>query len=172
MKYFYAFYLIICFVSCKAKSNLTPEKTGDVTTMLCPEDGVCTFEILENSALKNKTDHLGSIYPEIVPGNTLVAKFEYKKTNDINLQDSSYREELYIELDKSNPEIETENLKNENLFFARWCYCKGQTGFYKINKGKLKVIKISEKDYQINLSFIIDEVPQIINEINYNFSLQ
>jgi hypothetical protein len=172
MKFFYAFYLIISLVSCKTKSNVTPEKSSDVTTFLCPDDGVCTFDILDNTIIQNKTDNLGSIYPELIQGHNLVLKFEYKKAHDSDIQDSAYREEVFIELDKTNLEIETENLKNLNLFFARWCFCRGQTGYYKISKGKLKVTKITDQEYQINLNFTIDEVPQIIKKINYNFSLQ
>ena len=172
MRYLYVFYLIICLVSCKTKSELTSTITTEVANMVCPEDGTCSFEVLKNKTLLIKTDNLGSIYPEMIDGNHSVLKFEYKKHGNANYADSGYREEVFIELDTNNLEVETTDLKGRKLFFARWCYCKGQTGYYKINQGKLLVTKIDNINFQLHLSFKIEEVPQIINEINYTFSLQ
>ncbi len=172
MRYLYVFYLIICLVSCKTKSKLISTAETEVANMACPEDGACAFEILKNKTLLTKTDNLGSIYPEMLDGIHSVLKFEYKKKGNSNYEDSSYREEIFIELDANNLEGETTDLKDRKLFFARWCYCKGQTGYYKINQGKLSVTKIDDKNFQLRLSFKIEEVPQIINEINYTFSLQ
>jgi len=172
MRYLYVVYLIICLVSCKTKSELTSTAATEVTNMACPEDGTCSFEIFKNKTLLIKTDNLGSIYPEMMDGIHSVLKFEYKKKGNANYADSGYREEIFVELDANNLEGETVDLKNKKLFFARWCYCKGQTGYYKIDQGKLSVTKIGDKKFQLRLSFKIEEVPQIINEINRTFSLQ
>ncbi len=172
MRYLYLFYVMICLVSCKTKSELKATITRDVANITCPEDGTCSFEILKNKSLQIKTDNLGSIYPEMIEGNRFVIKFEYKKHGNTNYQDSGYREEIFIELDKNNLEIETIDLQDRKLFFARWCYCKGQTGYYKINQGKLSITKIDDENYQLSLSFKIEEVPQIINIINHTFSIQ
>ena len=171
MRYLYVFYLIICLVSCKAKSELTATTATKVSKKTCPEDGTCSFEIFKNKTLQIKTDNLGRMYPEMMDGIHSVLKFEYKKQGNANYADRGYREEIFIEL-TNNLEVETEDLKDRNLFFARWCYCKGQTGYYKINQGKLLVTKIDSINFQLHLSFKIEEVPQIINEINYTFSLQ
>ncbi|MGB5418674.1 MAG: hypothetical protein WBN21_07590, partial [Algibacter sp.] len=80
-------------------------------------------------------------------------------------------EEIFIELDQENLQFETTELIDKKLFFARWCYCKGQTGYYKINQGKLTVTKIDNSNYDVHLVFKIDEVPQIINEIKHTFKL-
>jgi len=172
MRYLYVFCLIICLVSCKTKSELTSTTAKEVDNMVCPEEGTCSFEILKNKTLQIKTDNLGSIYPEMIDGIHSVLKFEYKKKGNANYEDSGYREEIFIELNTNNLEGETTDLKDRKLFFARWCYCKGQTGYYKINQGRLSVTKISDKNFQLRLSFKIEEVPQIINEINHTFSLQ
>jgi len=172
MRYLYVFYLIICLVSCKTKSELTSTVATEVVNMACPEDGTCSFGILKNKTLLIKTDNLGSIYPEMMDGIHSVLKFEYKKQGNANYADGGYREEIFIELDANNLEIQTVDLKDKKLFFARWCYCKGQTGYYKINQGKLSITKIDDKIFQLRLSFKIEEVPQIINEINHTFSLQ
>ncbi len=172
MRCFYALYLIICLVSCKTKSELASNTAVEVVNMVCPEDGTCSFEILKNKNLLIKTDNLGNVYTEVVDGNHSVLKFEYRKQGNANYEDSGYREEIFIELDINNLEFETTDLKERKLFFARWCYCKGQTGYYKIKQGKLSVTKTGDKNFQLSLSFKIEEVPQIINEINHAFSLQ
>lgn len=171
MRCFYTFFLMISLVSCKSKTELTSSVRKEISKMECPEDGKCSFEIIENKTLQINTDNLGSIYPEVINGDECVLKFEYKKLGNSNYQDSDYREEIFIEIDKSNPEIKTEDLKNKKLFFARWCYCKGQTGYYKINKGALSITKVDEISFRIQLNFKIEEVPQVINRIDYIFSL-
>ncbi|WP_034042152.1 hypothetical protein [Wocania ichthyoenteri] len=172
MKYLYGLYLVICLVSCKAKNKIKPINTKGVSIVNCPENGVCSLEVYKNKTLQIKTDNLGMSYPEMSNGNYLVLKFEYKKNENPNYVDGGYREEVFMELNPVNLEIETTNLQNEKLFFARWCYCKGQTGYYKINQGKLSVVKVDNENLKISLNFKIEEVPQIINEINQIIILQ
>jgi hypothetical protein len=172
MRYLYVLFVIICLVSCKTKSQLTPTIAKRVVETGCPENGVCALKIFQNKSLRVNIDELQGIYPEIINGGHLVLKFEYKKQENTNYQDSGYREEIFIELDKNHLEFETEDLKNKKLFFARWCYCKGQTGYYKINMGKLSVTKYGGKTFSLQLSFKVEEVPQIINEINHTFIIE
>ncbi len=166
------FFLVVGLVSCKAKVDSKPTISKEVDKIACPENGTCSFEIIENKVLQIKTDELQGMYPEIINGNHVVLKFEYKKQGDASYQDNDYREEIFIELDKNKFLFETTDLKNEKLVFARWCYCKGQTGYYKIRHGKLSITKIDDKNFQLHLGFKVDEVPQIINEIKHTFSLQ
>ncbi|XMO88133.1 hypothetical protein AAFN75_07525 [Algibacter sp. AS12] len=172
MNYLYVFCVLFSLVSCKAKSSLNTAIASKVERAICPENGACAYEIIENKALKVETDNLGSPYLEMVDSDSFVVKFEYKKNGNSKYQDSGYREEVFIELDKNNLDFETSNLKFKKLFFARWCYCKGQTGYYKINQGKLSVTKIDKTNFKLHLAFTVPEVPQIINEINHTFSLQ
>lgn len=165
------FFLMVCLISCKAKVKTLSKSIEEVNTKTCPEDGTCSYSFLKNKTLLIKTDNLGSDYPEVINGNGSVLKFEYKKHGNSDFQDSGYREEVFIALDSNNLEFLTTDLTNKNLFFARWCYCRGQTGYYKINKGELSISKIDNVNYKLHLSFKIDEVPQIINEINHIFNL-
>ena len=55
--------------------------------------------------------------------------------------------------------------------YNRICYCKGQTGFYKINNGNLFVKKIDEKTFNIQFECKVEEVPQIVTRINETFIL-
>ncbi|MDG1731128.1 MAG: hypothetical protein P8K68_13315 [Algibacter sp.] len=172
MRCLYVFFMMFFLVSCKTKSEVKSNRAKDVVNMVCPERGTCSFELFKNKALQLKTDNLGDIYPEMIDGGHFVLKFEYKKKGNTNYQDSSYREEVFVELDKNNLEFETQDLLNKTLFFARWCYCKGQTGYFKINHGKLSVIKKDDKNFHLDLSFKVEEVPQVIKEIKHTFSIQ
>lgn len=172
MRYFYTLCLLICLLSCKAKSDLSTAVTKQANSTSCPENGNCSYDILKNKTIQIKTDNLGSMYPEIIGGSGLVLKFEYKKSTNTEYEDSSYREEIFIELDENRLEFVTDNFKQEKLFFARWCYCKGQTGYYKIQQGKLAVTKINKETYQLQLSFNIEKLPQITETISYAFSIQ
>ena len=172
MRYFYTLSLLIWLLSCKTKSELSTAVTKQANSKSCPENGNCSYDILKNKTIQIKTDNLGSMYPEIIGGSGLVLKFEYKKGANTKYEDSSYREEIFIELDENRLEFTTDNFKQEKLFFARWCYCKGQTGYYKIQQGKLAVTKIDKEMYHLQLSFNIEKLPQITEAISYTFSLQ
>ena len=89
-----------------------------------------------------------------------------------NTMDSSYREILYLELNPKALEIEKEgvNLQDVKLLFARLCFCKGQTGYYKITEGKLKISQVQDNTYHLYLEFNTSEVPQILHKISETFS--
>lgn len=166
----YLLLFLIVLGSCKSQKKPLIAKEAK-TEQLCPEDGDCTFEILKNKNLVLNYQSLGNFYPMFPEGENIIVKFEYKRNEMSNTQDSSYREEILIQLDPNNLELETTNLKEKKMLFARWCYCKGETGYYKIKYGNLLVKKIKENLYELNLSFKIDEVPQVITKIQHIFSL-
>jgi hypothetical protein len=102
----------------------------------------------------------------------LVLKFKYEKNTELNVADSHYIEEVYIELDPENLLKEAVHLKGEKLLFARLCFCRGQTGYYRITYGNLSIQKIEDTTYQIHFQFKIDVVPQVITSISQIFSLK
>lgn len=163
---------MVVLVACKSRSE-TALKTAKVVaeTITCPSDGVCALEVFKNKNLEVKADNFGQTYLEMVDGKRVVLKFEYKKDVNSKYEDSSYREEVFIELDAKAIEMETVDFKDKKVFFARWCFCKGQTGFYKINTGNLSISRLENTSYQMHLTFTVDEVPQIIKEIKQNFNL-
>ena len=172
MRYLYV--IIICFLisSCNANQKVLIVKEVDKTISFCPDDGVCTFEVLQNKSLKVLQDEFANLYPEIYEGNKIILKFQYKRKEIPNTLDSSYSEFIYLELDPNNLMLELENLQLQEvkLLFARLCFCRGQTGYYKVKNGKLSITK-KNNNYQFNLEFKIDEVPQVIALINKSFSL-
>ena len=116
---------------------------------------------------------MGSYYTEVVEGGGYVFKFEYKRNEIPDTVDGHYIEQVFIELNEENLELQLRDseLKKANIMFARYCYCKGQTGFYRISQGNLSIKKTADKTYQLKLDFSQNEVPQIITQIQEVFSL-
>ncbi len=81
--------------------------------------------------------------PKISAGNNTVLKYTYTRNKIPNTEDSSYVEEIYIELDSKNIEtnLKDAQLANVKVVFARLCFCKGQTGYYKVTNGELSIKK-------------------------------
>lgn len=162
--------LIIIFLSCSsnAKKNTQPKQISETNSKsFCPNDGLCSFELFKNKKLDLNKDGIGQLYPKISNGNATVYKFTYTKNKDDRYQDNHYSEEVYFELPKPIDELVIKNkaLSSVKLVFARLCFCRGQTGYYTINEGKLIITKLKTDTYEINLSFKTDEVPQVISLI-------
>lgn len=146
--------------------------SGREGAITCPDDGNCTFEVLQNRSLDILEDNLGKLYQEISEGDKLVLKFEYKRNEIPDTVDSHYRELIFVEFDPKDLPLELRDsaLKKNKVLFARWCYCKGQTGYYEVDKGILTITK-EKNNYRLGLEFKIDEVPQIITSIDQSFAL-
>jgi len=172
MKYFTIILFTIIILNCKPNQvTISASLENLVTTKYCPEDGVCTLELLQDKTLKTLKTNLGETYTQIVDGESLVLKFEYKRNEIPDTADGHYSEQVLIELDKSNLEIEETLTNKSNVMFARFCYCKGQTGYYRVSDGKISIKKITDKSYQLTLDFKQNEVPQILTQIQEVFSL-
>ena len=173
MRYLYLFFSIMLIVSCKTKQEMLLQDTLENIEILCPSDGVCSFEVLQNKKLKLLQDGIGKLYPDISDGDKIILKFEYKRNEIPNTVDGNYSELIFVELNPDNLIIELENskLQEVKMLFARLCFCRGQTGYYKVNNGKLSLIK-EGNNYQFNLEFKINEVPQIVTSINWLFTLK
>ncbi|WP_299883415.1 hypothetical protein [uncultured Lacinutrix sp.] len=177
MKHIYLFSVLLAFiatnVSCKA-SKKKDLKTNSKSVMVnCPKDGICTFEVLKNKSLQVEKDDIGSLYPILLDGKTNVLKFEYKRNEIPNTQDGNYSELIYVELPQKieNIKLNDTNLNSAKVLFARLCFCRGQTGYYKVSKGQLEINKNDDDSFNFKLNFKIDEVPQIITVIEESFKL-
>ena len=173
MKFFVFILLFNILNSCRAKHVLQVEENEIVSSTECPADGTCTIELMPNKTIKMLYDSFGALYTEIINGNAMTLKFEYKRNDIPNTMDGQYVEQILMELDPNSLEMELKDseLKNVNLLFARFCYCKGQTGYYIVQHGNLVIKKEEENKYHLQLAFKVDEVPQIITEIDQVLSL-
>lgn len=173
MRLILTFIMLLSMESCKtipSHETVIPSKNFSNE---CPDDGDCDLKVMKNSMIALKKDDFGSLYPEVGEGAAIVLKFEYQRRELANTEDSSYREVIYLQLNPESPEVDlqSQNLKNASLVFGRFCFCRGQSGWFRISSGNLKITKIQTNTYRIQLEFLMDEVPQIIQSINQVFEI-
>lgn len=160
-------FVVLSMLSCKCKKVSAQQTTVNLTSE-CPKDGVCTIQVLKNKSIAVKKDEFGSMYYTLEESTSKkVIKYTYKRTVKGDIQDANYREEIIFELDNeaANIALSDAALENTQLLFGRFCFCRGQTGNYKINQGKLTVTK-----NRVDLSFKTDQVPQIIKHIAFTMN--
>ncbi len=139
MKFTYLILLIHLVISCKTNQKITQNNEPFIQNINCPEGGDCVFEVLKDSNLLIKTDEFGKLYPEIIPGDKLVIKYQFKKDEIKNTVDSSYSEFVYFEINKDDKQLilkDTE-LQKVKMLFGRICFCRGAMGYFKVTEGDL-----------------------------------
>lgn len=172
MKHLWLVMVLIISFSCKPKQPVLGSNIGQNMLTNCPDNGTCSLQVYQNKTLQILNDNLGKTYPEIVDGHLVVLKFKFEKNIDSQVVEGHYIEEVFIELNPNNLEKETTHLKNEKIVFSRLCFCKGQTGYYRVRSGNLSIKKVKNDTYQIDFDFKIEEVPQLMTSINQIFSLK
>lgn len=153
--------------SCKSKKQTVAESNITVTSE-CPKDGDCSVKLNQHKAIELKTDEFGRLYYTLVDDDVKsVYQYTYKRKVKGNLQDAQYREEVIFEVsDHDNISLANEALAQKKVLFGRFCYCKGQTGYYAIKTGQLSVAQNKNKT-SVDLNFSVSEVPQIIQHISW-----
>lgn len=166
--------ILILILACNSNKKLISSDLVSKTESICPDDGVCTFEVLQGKSIRVAKSSIGEMYPDLNESNKVVLKFDYKRNDIPDVQDSSYNEIIFLEIDPDNPEIELKGkyLSKAKLIFARFCFCRGQTGYYHINEGELNIKRLKAKTYSLDLDFKSHEVPQIITSIRETFTLE
>lgn len=134
----------------------------------CPKNSTCTIKLLKNKSMSVKSDEFGRPYYSLENSqtkNTLL--YTYSRIVKGNIQDAGYREEIVFELDKDGtpPPLVDGALQKTKMLYGRFCFCKGQTGYYKITKGNLSVATVSKRK-TITLNLETTEVPQITKNIS------
>lgn len=166
MKKIITLFLSILLLSCNTQKNVSTAMQK--ITSECPSDGTCEVEILKNKQLILLYDDLGGMYYDIKDQEgTTVIHYQYNKTTQANLQDGHYREDVIFEVKNSDITlnlIDTQ-LQQTKLIFGRHCFCKGETGYFKIENGKLNLSSKSN-GLSFNLNFRNEKVPQIIDFIS------
>lgn len=165
MKYLFVIFVSLVVLAChsnKTASSNIQDKT--IASTNCPEDGICTFKVLQNKVLTIKKDGFGELYPELSDGKKTVIKFEYKRNEIPNTADSSYSEIIYAEIESNINEIilKDETLSEAKVLFGRLCFCRGATGYYLVKEGSLKISTNNKGAKTYKLNFKVNEIPQII----------
>ena len=137
------------------------------TLKSCPDDGKCTTELLKNKRIEIKKDDFGSIYYQIIDAQeTSVIIYQYNLNVEKGLQDGNYREEILFEIKNTDKKIALSgiDLQQTKMLFGRFCFCKGQTGYYKVEQGTLNLI-YKKNVVDFTLDFTVTKVPQIRKSI-------
>lgn len=79
MRVLYIIVLIFVSFACKANKYIETENKLVKSNNICPEDGICTFNVIKNKVYSIKTDKFGNSYSELLEGKNTVLKFEYKR---------------------------------------------------------------------------------------------
>lgn len=140
------------------------EQLKDKST--CPEEGVCSIIVHQNSKLIINMDGTGALYPEIQNGDNLVLEYTYLKEGPVGTADGSYSETVHFEIPPNVKNLKKENasLADVNLLYGKHCFCPGEAGYYPITTGKLSVDNTG-KDLNFELTFSQNKVSQIISHI-------
>lgn len=161
-------------VSCKGVQNSNSETndTAIVNETNCFTQGDCAIKYYNNSTLNILEDTIGQKYPVIEKGDNIVIEFIYSVKGPEGTMDGDYSETIHFEISNRNDEfsLSGEELKDIKLLFGKHCFCKGEAGYYQVNKGAIMLEK-NEGYLSFNLSFIIEETSQRISNINYTLKI-
>lgn len=164
---FASFIIISC--SCKKATLDNKKKQNELTTNVtsnCPDDGTCNAIVYKNKKIDLLMDNLGKPYYQMSEStDKYVVKYEYIRTPLESTQDSGYREEIVFELNNNDKEANYSDIElvNQHFLYGRFCFCRGQTGYYQITKGN-----VSLKNSKLKVDFSTTEVPQIIKSFSLN----
>ena len=169
MKSYFLIILITLLTGCKSQLQPFDQVSEKRTfpTQNCPENGLCTIDMLPNSQLLLKKDDLGNNYLSIEKGNNTVFKFVYTKSQIEDIADNFYSEHLYFEIKNADQSLHLKNeaLKLVKMTYARFCYCKGQTGYFEVKNGSLD-FEHTKNGLNLDAQFTIERIPQIIVHIH------
>ena len=163
------FFIPLAFILsfCKCPKAIIAAADKSAIESVCPENGKCTIELLRNKSLAVKADEFGSVYYQTLESNeTSVVIYRYDKNVPAALQDANYREEIVFEINNKTQTLSLsgKDLQQSKMLFGRFCFCKGQTGNYKVGEGTLN-LKQEGDTVQFDLNFTVSQVPQLINSV-------
>lgn len=161
-------------LNCKSTKATQQRDSNTYQVSECPENGTCSFHILRNKSFDIKKDEFDMTYGELNDSDKILLKFEYVRNTPENTADGQYRELIYIEIDPNTEvlDLRDKDLENANVIFGRICFCHGQTGYYHITDGHLKLKKTSENSFSLSFEFKSHEVPQVLTHVSQDFELE
>ncbi|MDZ7612289.1 MAG: hypothetical protein U5K51_00050 [Flavobacteriaceae bacterium] len=130
---------------------------------------IATVEIFKKSELLIRKDETGQLYIEIITwSEKMYLNIPTQKKSVEGIADSGYQEIVLFEFvsGEINLHLQNKDLQEANLFFGRFCYCKGESGYFRVTKGDLK-LAADKKEINVTLNFQT-EVPQIIHRNKRN----
>ena len=159
--------LLVSLSCCKTHQKTSEEKTLLKVDTL--DNGSKKLYLLKNK--KIEVSESGGYLSYKVEDNekTNVLLFVYAINQDQIAYDGGYKEEVIFEIpnDAAEKNYTDEELQNTKMLFGRYCFCRGKNGIFKVEQGKLHLIKSSKNNINFELQFTINKVPQVIKEIEF-----
>lgn len=151
--------LVLAQVGCASKT--TPAQV--LLTSGCPEKADCNLQVIPNKSLQIIAETPLKYELSDNPDTNVIIYKSRKKAKG-NAQDADYREEVIFECKAKTKRLQLTGaqLQNAKMLFGRFCYCPGQTGYYRVSKGDLSI-----DGPNVKLDFSVTEVPQITREISF-----
>lgn len=137
------------------------------TSSACPEEGTCSIEVYKNKKLTMLDDGTGALYPEMLEGEGMVVEYTYFKKGPEGTVDGNYSETIHFELPQTATSMKMENsaLSEVNLYYGKHCFCKGEAGYYAVNKGIL-LVDVNDNGIAFDLTFNVGETSQVVSHIS------
>ncbi|MBW3520304.1 hypothetical protein [Flavobacterium sp. NKUCC04_CG] len=171
--------LVILLACCTTVKRTLKESQAEAAsnkfkvTSYCPIEGDCAVKRIPNMSLVVKKDIDGGVaggmyYQLVENAGTEVVIYTYEKAMDDALLDGFYKEEIIFEIPSQSQRLILENrvLQDVKMLFGRFCYCKGQAGYFQVKQGKLD-LRRTDKKIKAALTFKVLEVPQLINTVSF-----
>lgn len=129
-------------------------------------------EVKKNTVYTIAQDITGATYPEFENGNATTLIFKYVEKGPLGTADGDYTEMVYMSIPKdiSTKKYSDANLQTTNVLFGKFCFCKGEAGFYEVKEGTLS-IKNKKESIEIDFSFKIIETSHKVSAIKQTIIL-
>ncbi|PCI33035.1 MAG: hypothetical protein COB60_08320 [Flavobacteriaceae bacterium] len=169
-----AIFLYFCYACTPQKYVLNLTETIHMPSNTQIKDGYSTVSVIQHKKAVLKKDKFGIGYVTLENAEGSLVKFEYKKQAPQNTADAHYSEIIYIHLAKDFSEFKLHDttLQQAQILFGRFCYCKGKTGFYKVEQGELSAKMWSKNNLVLVLNFSMKQVPHLISSIQESIDLK
>jgi hypothetical protein len=137
------------------------------STNLCPDNGHCSIKIIKNKALYVNDKGSDLDYEFVDDESKTVIRYEFSKNKDKKKYDGDYTEEIVFEINNNtnNAEFNDDELSKTKILYGRHCFCRGSSGLFKVNTGKL-ILKKENDNISFELSYKTGKIPQIISYIS------
>ncbi|MBL4746342.1 MAG: hypothetical protein JKY08_08225 [Flavobacteriaceae bacterium] len=175
MKIFLSSVLICLSFSCTPQKNILKlSKEIHQVSQTQLTNGRSTISIIPHKKAVLKKDAFNIGYVALEESKGSLFKFEFIKKVPGNLADAHYSEIIYIDFPENFSEINTIDLPlvATQILFGRFCYCKGQTGFYKVENSDFTAKMITKNRLKLALKFQIKQVPHLISELKEDIHLK
>ena len=152
-------------MSCKSQYvNLEKDQVFKLSSD-CPKEGKCKVEVKDEFTYELEKGKGGVINPVFKENTeTKLFIFTYSKTKNKELTDDFYQEKILFILPYKIEEGEYSgnDLKDFNISFGKFCFCRDVAGYYPIKTGTLKITKD-----EIDFTFTVELDQQKIKHISF-----